>query len=212
MSDATSPRSGRPKQWPKLPPPRVPEFERFLAAFREDQARQIRETEAGVVRGLELEARLLREAGQRDPGKGWEEKADELRRQIDHAHQGARRWLDYLHSGEFADRALQAWFDVVEAKIDRVFPAVLNRAKQADADRERLQQEIVRLSASQASAKEIAAEVARLLREQGGLPEGEEPGKDPWVPANTLWPDKFSKYKDLTKFRREHPEMFRNPS
>ena len=33
-----------------------------------------------------------------------------------------------------------------------------------------------------------------------------------WVPANTLWQEKFSKYKDLTRFRQQHPEMFRNPS
>lgn len=33
-----------------------------------------------------------------------------------------------------------------------------------------------------------------------------------WVPANKLWPEKFSKYKDLTKFRQQHPDMFQHPS
>lgn len=33
-----------------------------------------------------------------------------------------------------------------------------------------------------------------------------------WVPAATLWPGRFEKYKELGKFRKRHPEMFRNPS
>jgi hypothetical protein len=33
-----------------------------------------------------------------------------------------------------------------------------------------------------------------------------------WVPANTLWPDRFTTHKQLSKFRAAHPEMFRNPS
>jgi hypothetical protein len=33
-----------------------------------------------------------------------------------------------------------------------------------------------------------------------------------WVPANQLWTEKFTSNKELTKFRQQHPEMFRNPS
>lgn len=45
-------------------------------------------------------------------------------------------------------------------------------------------------------------------------PEGQD-GKDgssSWVTAATLWKGKFSSYKELTKFRLQHPRMFRNPS
>ena len=34
----------------------------------------------------------------------------------------------------------------------------------------------------------------------------------PWVPAGTLWRDHFTTAKKLAKFRKRHPEMFRNPS
>ena len=44
-------------------------------------------------------------------------------------------------------------------------------------------------------------------KDQGG---GEHPSS--WVPANQLWTAKFSSNRELTKFRRQHPEMFRNPS
>ena len=44
-------------------------------------------------------------------------------------------------------------------------------------------------------------------KDQGGA---DDPSS--WVPANQLWTEKFSSNKELTKFRRQHPEMFRNPS
>lgn len=37
-------------------------------------------------------------------------------------------------------------------------------------------------------------------------------GDGPWVPAGTLWHDKFSTNRELTRFREQHPEMFHNPS
>ena len=33
-----------------------------------------------------------------------------------------------------------------------------------------------------------------------------------WVPAATLWRDRFETMKELAKFRENHPDMFRNPS
>ena len=33
-----------------------------------------------------------------------------------------------------------------------------------------------------------------------------------WVPAATLWRDRFDTMKELAKFRENHPDMFRNPS
>ena len=33
-----------------------------------------------------------------------------------------------------------------------------------------------------------------------------------WVPATTLWRDKLENNRQLTKFKADHPEMFRNPS
>ena len=33
-----------------------------------------------------------------------------------------------------------------------------------------------------------------------------------WVPAVTLWKDQFTSMKAVTKFRKDHPDMFRNPS
>jgi hypothetical protein len=33
-----------------------------------------------------------------------------------------------------------------------------------------------------------------------------------WVQASTLWRDKFTTNKELTKFRKSHPDLFRNPS
>jgi hypothetical protein len=34
----------------------------------------------------------------------------------------------------------------------------------------------------------------------------------PWVPAKSLWRERFDNIKEVTRFRQDHPEMFRNPS
>jgi hypothetical protein len=38
------------------------------------------------------------------------------------------------------------------------------------------------------------------------------PDDSAWVKASTLWPIKFTSNKELTKFRKQHPDLFRNPS
>jgi hypothetical protein len=49
-------------------------------------------------------------------------------------------------------------------------------------------------------------------KREGARTGREGTGVSGWVPAVHLWKEKFSTYKELAKFRRQHPEMFQNPS
>jgi len=59
---------------------------------------------------------------------------------------------------------------------------------------------------------ESAGKAAEPLDAAGGGDGATEEADTPWVPAHTLWKDKFTTNKELAKFRKEHPRMFRNPS
>ena len=43
-------------------------------------------------------------------------------------------------------------------------------------------------------------------------PDGSPADPSPWVPAATLWRDRFDTIRKVARFRAEHADMFRNPS
>lgn len=62
----------------------------------------------------------------------------------------------------------------------------------------------------------VIAMLAKTATTEAPKPKAIEgkPHCDPssWVTASTLWKERFTTIKEVTKFREKHPDMFRNPS